>query len=94
MNMPVEESKVAPGVEAVQQDQQDGLRQTPSTVSLEQAKRTRKRDFGFLPIPKSRRYDPSMKPEECFPWSLRMNLVFASAAVRHACSIKLYRTDR
>ncbi|KAI9637881.1 uncharacterized protein MKK02DRAFT_42260 [Dioszegia hungarica] len=37
----------------------------------------RTRDFGFLPIPKNRRYDPSMKPEECFPWTLRTNFVFA-----------------
>lgn len=59
---------------------------TPSTLSIEpEGKAIRKRDFGFIPIPKSRRYDPSMKPEECFPWSMRMNLVFASAAVRVAC---------
>lgn len=58
---------------------------TPSTMSIEPERKTiRKRDFGFIPIPKSRRYDPSMKPEECFPWSMRMNLVFASAAVRLA----------
>jgi len=41
----------------------------------------RKVDFGFLPIPKNRRHDPNLKPEEQFLFSWRMNLVFATAAV-------------
>ena len=42
----------------------------------------RKVDFGFLPIPKSRRHDRNLKPEEQFIFTWRMNLVFAGAAVR------------
>jgi hypothetical protein len=49
---------------------------------------TRTRDFGFLPIPKHRRYDPAMKPEECFPWTMKMNFVFA------VCSVSLARQER
>ena len=41
----------------------------------------RKRDFGFLPIPKHRRHDPSRKPEEQFLFSWKLNLVFATTAV-------------
>ncbi|GFZ45710.1 hypothetical protein JCM24511_03439 [Saitozyma sp. JCM 24511] len=43
-------------------------------------KHIRKRDFGFLPIPKPRRYDPAVKPEVCFPFTWRMNAVFAICA--------------
>lgn len=41
----------------------------------------RKRDFGLIPIPKRCRYDPSMRPEECFPWTIRKNLIFAICSV-------------
>lgn len=41
----------------------------------------RKRDWGFVPIPKNRRHDPRLLPEECFPWSTRINLVFAICSV-------------
>lgn len=41
----------------------------------------RKKDFGFLPIPKSKRHDPNVPPEEQFGFTWRMNLVFAGAAV-------------
>ncbi|KAK1924941.1 membrane protein [Papiliotrema laurentii] len=40
----------------------------------------RKKDFGFLPIPKSKRHDPNVPPEEQFGFTWRMNLVFAGAA--------------
>ncbi|OCF44150.1 membrane protein [Kwoniella heveanensis CBS 569] len=40
----------------------------------------RKRDFGFLPIPKSRRHDPRKKVDVEFGFTWRMNLVFAVAA--------------
>ncbi|WVR05316.1 hypothetical protein IAU60_002330 [Kwoniella sp. DSM 27419] len=40
----------------------------------------RKRDFGFLPIPKNRRHDPGRKVDAEFGFTWRMNLVFASAA--------------
>jgi hypothetical protein len=49
-------------------------------------KKQRKRDFGFLPIPKSRRHNPNLKPEEQFIFTWRMNLVFATAAVSLARS--------
>ncbi|ORY28266.1 putative membrane protein [Naematelia encephala] len=42
--------------------------------------KVRKRDFGFLPIPKGRRYDPKLKPEEQFAFTWRMNLILATAA--------------
>lgn len=41
----------------------------------------RKRDFGFVPIPKSKRHDPSQKPEEQFVFNFKMNFVFALSAV-------------
>lgn len=41
----------------------------------------RKRDFGFLPIPTSKRHDPSQKPEEQFVFNFKMNFVFALSAV-------------
>ncbi|WVQ78595.1 hypothetical protein IAT38_000681 [Cryptococcus sp. DSM 104549] len=40
----------------------------------------RKRDFGFLPIPRNRRHDPNRRPEDEFVFTWRMNLIFASAA--------------
>ena len=52
-----------------------------SRQSVISRKPIRKRDFGFLPIPKNRRHDPNLKPEEQFKFSLRMNIVFAVAAV-------------
>ncbi|KAL7423988.1 hypothetical protein Q5752_001573 [Cryptotrichosporon argae] len=39
----------------------------------------RKRDFGILPIPKWRRHDPRLSISERFPWTWRLNLVFAIA---------------
>lgn len=42
----------------------------------------RKRDFGFLPIPKSKRHDPNLKTHEQFQFTWRMNLILAGAAVR------------
>lgn len=45
---------------------------------------TRKRDFGFLPIPKSKRHDPSLKVHEQFAFTWRMNLTLAGAAVGRA----------
>ncbi|OCF55750.1 membrane protein [Kwoniella mangroviensis CBS 10435] len=40
----------------------------------------RKRDYGFLPIPKNRRHDPHKKVDEEFGFTWKMNLVFAFAA--------------
>lgn len=41
----------------------------------------RKKDFGIIPIPKNRRHDPKLKPEDQFAFTWRMNIVFALAAV-------------
>lgn len=41
----------------------------------------RKRDFGFVPIPKSKRHDPNLKVHEQFAFTWRMNLILAGAAV-------------
>ncbi|WRT67277.1 uncharacterized protein IL334_004244 [Kwoniella shivajii] len=43
-------------------------------------KSIRKRDFGFLPIPKNRRHDPYKKVDEEFGFTWKMNAVFALAA--------------
>ncbi|ORX33411.1 major facilitator superfamily domain-containing protein [Kockovaella imperatae] len=40
----------------------------------------RKKDFGFLPIPRNRRHEPGMKPEEQFVFTWRLNLLFAGSA--------------
>ncbi|ODN83163.1 hypothetical protein L202_01360 [Cryptococcus amylolentus CBS 6039] len=40
----------------------------------------RKRDFGFLPIPQSRRHDPSKAVQGEFPFTWKINALFASAA--------------
>ena len=49
----------------------------------------RKRDFGFLPIPKDRRHEPGRKPEEQFVFTWRLNLLFAASAV----SLVIHRTS-
>jgi hypothetical protein len=41
----------------------------------------RNQDFGFLPIPNSRRYDPNLKSHEQFIFTWKINLVLAGAAV-------------
>jgi hypothetical protein len=41
----------------------------------------RKRDFGFIPIPESKRHDPNLKVHEQFAFTWRMNLILAGAAV-------------
>ncbi|KAK8869669.1 hypothetical protein IAR55_000237 [Kwoniella newhampshirensis] len=40
----------------------------------------RKRDFGFLPIPKYRRHDPNRAVEEEFDFTWKINAIFATAA--------------
>jgi hypothetical protein len=41
----------------------------------------RKREFGFIPIPKSKRHDPTLKVHEQFVFTWKMNLILAGAAV-------------
>ena len=52
-------------------------------------RRIRKKDFWILPIPKHRRHDPSIPPEEQFGFTIWMNLVFAGAAVGPLNNAKL-----
>jgi hypothetical protein len=41
----------------------------------------RTKEFGFLPIPKSKRHDPTLKTHEQFAFTWKMNLILAGAAV-------------
>jgi hypothetical protein len=65
---------------------------TIEAVAGPASKRTRKLDFGFLPIPKNRRHDPNVKPEEQFLFTLKMNLVFATAAVGRVLLKRIFLT--
>ncbi|KAK4687476.1 hypothetical protein P7C73_g2642, partial [Tremellales sp. Uapishka_1] len=51
-----------------------------NAASVPPEKQIRKVDFHLIPIPKNRRYNGTMKPEEQFVFSWRLNLVFATAA--------------
>lgn len=51
----------------------------PASISARVARKT---DFGFIPIPKSKRHDPNLKVHEQFAFTWRMNLILAGAAVR------------
>lgn len=44
-------------------------------------KKVRKRELGFIPIPKSKRLDPSVKVQEQFVFTWKINLILAGAAV-------------
>ncbi|WWC69343.1 uncharacterized protein I206_103281 [Kwoniella pini CBS 10737] len=55
----------------------------PANANFEQQAQhvtIRKRDFGFLPIPRSRRHDPHKTVTEEFGFTWKMNLVFAFAS--------------
>jgi hypothetical protein len=41
----------------------------------------RKRELGIIPIPKSKRHDPTLKVHEQFVFTWKMNLILAGAAV-------------
>lgn len=64
-----------PGLEEKDVPRDGPVTPTPPPLSI------RKKDFGFIPIPKNRRHDRNLKPEEQFAFTWRMNLVFAMAAV-------------
>lgn len=53
----------------------------PISLKSEIPRPIRTRDFGFLPIPKNRRHDPSRNAHEQFGFSMKMNLLLAAAAV-------------
>jgi hypothetical protein len=58
----------------------------------------RKKEFGFLPIPKSKRHDPTLKVHEQFEFTWKMNLILAGAAVSSAswsgeASVEIGRPD-
>lgn len=44
-------------------------------------KKLRKRELGFIPIPKSKRLDPNLKVQEQFVFTWKINLILAGAAV-------------
>jgi hypothetical protein len=44
-------------------------------------KKVRKRELGFIPIPKSKRLDPNLKVQEQFVFTWKINLILAGAAV-------------
>ena len=44
-------------------------------------KKVRKRELGFIPIPKSKRLDPNVKVHEQFVFTWKINLILAGAAV-------------
>jgi hypothetical protein len=50
----------------------------------------RKREFGIIPIPKSKRHDPTLKVHEQFVFTWKMNLILAGAAVSRLdpCGVK------
>jgi len=58
-----------------------GEPESPLDGSTPSIKQIRNWDFGFLPIPKSRRHDPNLKPHEQFIFTWKINLVLAGAAV-------------
>jgi hypothetical protein len=47
-----------------------------------ETKKARTREFGFIPIPKSKRLDPNVKIQEQFVFTWKINLILAGAAVR------------
>ena len=46
-------------------------------------KKVRKRELGFIPIPKSKRLDPNVKVQEQFVFTWKINLILAGAAVSY-----------
>lgn len=47
-----------------------------------ETKKVRKKELGFIPIPKSKRLDPNTKVQEQFVFTWKINLILAGAAVR------------
>lgn len=52
-------------------------------------KNIRKKEFGFIPIPKSKRHDPNLKVHEQFIFTWKINLILAGAAVSVMATIRL-----
>jgi len=57
------------------------LRATNDDRPLSEPKKVRKRELGFIPIPKSKRLDPNLKVHEQFVFTWKINLILAGAAV-------------
>ncbi|WWD01283.1 hypothetical protein V866_008226 [Kwoniella sp. B9012] len=68
--LPLPQPQTQPNTEGEEQE----------NVNVEVETKIRKRDYGFLPIPKNRRHDPHKKVDEEFGFTWKMNLVFAFAA--------------
>jgi hypothetical protein len=65
----------------VSKNENNGEPESPIDNSTLPTKEIRNRDFGFLPIPSSRRHDPTLKSHEQFIFTWKINLVLAGAAV-------------
>ena len=57
------------------------LRASNDIRPILEPKRIRKRELGFIPIPKSKRLDPNVKVQEQFVFTWKINLILAGAAV-------------
>lgn len=65
----------------VSKNENNGEPESPIDIPTLSRKEIRNRDFGFLPIPSSRRHDPNLKSHEQFIFTWKINLVLAGAAV-------------
>ena len=65
----------------VSKNENNGEPESPIDTPTLSRKEIRNRDFGFLPIPNSRRHDPNVKSHEQFKFTWKINLVLAGAAV-------------
>jgi hypothetical protein len=75
-----------------QTSDKDVLGDAPETTSDDRLP-TRKREFGIIPIPKSRRLDPNRKVHEQLVFTWKMNLILAGAAVSLSCLIISRKAD-
>ena len=60
------------------------LRASNDIRPIPEPKRVRKRELGFIPIPKSKRLDPNVQVQEQFVFTWKINLILAGAAVSFA----------
>jgi hypothetical protein len=65
----------------VSKNENTGEPESPIDIPTLPRKGIRHCDFGFLPIPSSRRHDPNLKSHEQFIFTWKINLVLAGAAV-------------
>jgi hypothetical protein len=73
------------GEEVGSKIENNGEPESPTDIPTLPTKEIRDRAFGFLPIPNSRRHDPTLKSHEQFIFTWKINLVLAGAAVNLSC---------